>query len=94
MMWTNQCRSQRDYELSGAGYFISLKTVIKLSIPCNLIALPTHTALPCAALRLSPTCCTEISSPPSCGSCGVFGAKSRTLHYLASVLSSSDIPEN
>lgn len=50
-MRPNQGRLQRDYELSCAGYFISLITVIKLTIPCNLIALPTHTALPCAALR-------------------------------------------
>lgn len=94
MMWPNQWRSQRDYELSCAGYFISIETVIQLSISCNLIALPTHTTLPCAALRFSPTGCTETSSPPSRGSCGVFGAKSRTPHYLANVLSSSDIPEN
>lgn len=45
-MWPNQCRSLRDYELSCLGNFISIKTVIKLSIPCNLIVLPTRTALP------------------------------------------------
>lgn len=45
-MWSNQGRSQKDYELSCLGYFISIRTVIKLSILCNLITLATHTALP------------------------------------------------
>ena len=44
--WFNQHISQRDCELSCLGYFVSIKTVIKLSILCNLIILPTYTALP------------------------------------------------
>ena len=35
--WFNQHISQRDCELSCLGYFISIKTVIKLSILCNLV---------------------------------------------------------
>lgn len=44
-MWSNQGRSKRDYELSYLGNFISIRTVIKLSILYNF-KLPTLTAYP------------------------------------------------
>lgn len=63
-VWSNQCRSLGDYELSCLGHSISIKTVINLSTLCNLITLPTHAAaFPVNELSpwLPPMGCSEAS---------------------------------